>query len=65
MTISEHKHGSYEGDLDHTVVYDTSVEPLATPEEHREYQRVLSQKEQEKQQLAARFSGEQPVDPWY
>ena len=43
--------------------YDTSVEPIATPEEHAEYQRVVSLQEAE-QQLAMRFSKEQSVQSW-
>ena len=44
--------------------YDTSVEPIATPEEHAEYERVVSLREAEQQQLALRFSRELSVHSW-
>lgn len=73
---SEHSHGSKasfeeetygdsnSSDNNEEIPYDTSVEPIATPEEHAEYQRVVSLKEAEQQQLAMRFSREQPVHTW-
>ena len=45
--------------------YDTSVEPLATEEEHEEYQRNITEREQEQQTLSARLSGETSTDTWY
>lgn len=40
-----------------SLTYDTSAEPLATPEKHAEYERIRAQQEQE-QELSARFLGE-------
>ena len=46
------------------LVYDTSAQPLATQEEHTAYERVVSFRSAEQQQMAARFSRELPVDSW-
>ena len=51
--------------VDFSKSYDTSVEPLATEEEHEEYQRTMTAREQEQQTLSARLSGEISSDIWY
>ena len=64
FSIEETDGDSNSSDNSEELHYDTSVEPIATPEEHAEYERVVLLQETERQQLALRFSREETVDSW-
>lgn len=70
---SEQSHGSHlsiektcgnssSSETSDELSYYSSVEPIATPEEHAKYQRVISLQVAEQQQQAVRFSSEQTID---
>ena len=63
--IMNNSNRSGHSDGDFVDLYDTSVESLATAQEHKEYQRNLSVREQEQQELSDRLSGNVSVDSWY
>ena len=64
LSIKETYRDSNSSNNREELPYDVSVESIATPEEHAEYEKVVSLQETERQQLAAWFLREETIDSW-